>query len=68
MTDWKAQNEDFERRFKKVQEQSKQMLAAVSKVGSDRAKLIECLENVREGVPSLGLIDYINRTLEEVKK
>lgn len=65
---WKEQNEDFDRRFKKVQEQSAEMLAEVTKVAGDRARLIECLENVKGGVELIELIDYINRTLEEVKK
>ena len=39
-----------------------------SKADRDKAKLIECLENVREGIEHVGLLDYINRTLEEVQK
>ena len=51
-----------------IKDREDKLLMPRYKLANDRAKLIVCLENVREGVQSIGLLDYINRALEEVNK
>ena len=55
---------EYEKSFQDAQRNQAEMAEDLP----DREKLIRCLQGVREGIEHVGLLDYINRTLEEVKK